>query len=395
MHCRWTALAALFLAAASCARSDDVERPPPPNAPAVVEAVRFTDIPGWRFDSVAEALPAFARTCAVLSGRSPDTPIGSNRRSGKARDWIRACKAMPHAGASPEESREYFESWFTPHRVATDESPKGLFTGYFEADLIGSRKRETTFTIPIYHRPKDLVLVNLGDWRKDLAGRRISGRVINGRLKPYHSREEIEAGRLDRKADPLVWLDDPVDAFFLHIQGSGRVVLPDGAAIRIGYDGHNGHSYYAIGRHLIEIGAIPRKEISMQSIRSWLEKHPKQMATVMNLNPSYIFFRERDRSGPLGAQGVVLSPGRSLAVDPRNIPLGAPVWIDVDYLDERGKPLRRLMVAQDTGGAIKGVVRGDVFWGNGPAAERLAGRMKASGTYFVLLPKKILGSRSR
>ncbi|MBM85437.1 MAG: murein transglycosylase [Rhodospirillaceae bacterium] len=391
----WTAAVVFSLVAASCAKPDDLTRPARLKGSPAFEAVRFTDLPGWRLDSVAAALPAFARSCAVIAKRSPNVPMAINQYAGIVQDWADACKAIPQSELNAEQARGYFETWFTPYRVMGNDPEMGLFTGYFEADLLGSRHKDKKFTIPIYRRPRDLVLVNLGDWRNDLAGRRISGRVINGRLKPYYSRSDIRAGRLEGIVEPLVWLDDPVDAFFLHIQGSGRVRLSDGAAMRIGYDGHNGHAYYPIGRHLIETGAIPREGMSMQKIRAWLEKNPTQKDTVMNLNGAYIFFREVRGDGPLGAQGVVLSPGRSLAVDPRAIPLGLPVWIDVNYPDEAGKRLRRLMVAQDTGGAIKGPVRADIFWGNGSMAERLAGPMKAGGSYFVFIPKGRVSSRSR
>lgn len=306
---------------------------------------------------------------------------------GQAGNWAPACQSLPPDSSNHLVARRYFETWFRPYRVLSNGKADGLLTGYFEPSLRGSPTRSETFHVPLYQRPKDLVLVTLGDWRAKFRGERIAGRLINGRLKPYHSRAEIEAGALAEKAEPLVWVDDPIDAFFLHIQGSGRVSLPDGGMLRVGYDGHNGHVYHAIGRDLLKAGAIRKKDISLQSIRAWLKEHPDRMHEAMNRNPSYIFFRAIQGDGPIGAQGVPLTPGRSLAVDPTRLPLGAPVWVDADYQDETNSPLRRLMIAQDTGGAIRGAVRGDVFWGHGDKARALAGQMKATGRLYLLLPR--------
>jgi membrane-bound lytic murein transglycosylase A len=185
----------------------------------------------------------------------------------------------------------------------------------------------------------------------------------------------------------IVWVDDPVDAFFLHIQGSGRVRMEDGSVIRLGYAGHNGHAYFAIGRELVRRGNMTVDQVSMQSIRAWMEIHSEQAADLMLLNPSYIFFKEIDGGGPIGAQGVILTPGRSLAVDRRYVPLGVPVWLDTADPLKPGKPWRRLMVAQDTGGAIKGIVRGDIFFGYGDTAAKQAGRMRQQGHVYLLLPR--------
>jgi membrane-bound lytic murein transglycosylase A len=349
--------------------------------------VEFSEVPGWSSDQMATALPAMRRSCARLLKAAPDRWMTDRSVGGRAGDWAPACEQIPPKVADDETARRYFQTWFRPYRVSSGGDPNGLFTGYFEPNLKGALVRSAAFNVPIFERPKDLILATLGDWRQNLRGERIAGRVINGRLKPYHSREEIEAGALDAKGKPLVWVDDPVDVFFLHIQGSGRIVLPDGGIMRVGYDGHNGHVYRAIGRDLLKAGAIKKSDISLQSIRAWLNAHPDQMAAMMNRNPSYIFFREIKGEGPIGAQGVPLTPGRSLAVDPKILPLGAPVWIVSDYQDEKNRPLRRLMIAQDTGGAIRGAVRGDVFWGHGDEAGKLAGPMKASGQLYLLLPK--------
>jgi membrane-bound lytic murein transglycosylase A len=231
----------------------------------------------------------------------------------------------------------------------------------------------------------------LGSFADDLKGRRIAGRVSNGNLVPYYDRSEIEHGALQGKRAELLYLADPVDAFFLQIQGSGRVTLPNGGLVRVTYAGQNGRPYVPIGRVLSASGDIPADQVSMQSIRAWLNAHPDHAADVMNQNPSYVFFRELPNSnqseGPPGALGVPLTPGRSIAVDRGFIPLGAPVWIDTtDPLD--GSALQRLMVAQDLGGAIRGAVRADLFFGWDKQAAERAGKMRQKGQEYVLLPKQ-------
>jgi membrane-bound lytic murein transglycosylase A len=203
---------------------------------------------------------------------------------------------------------------------------------------------------------------------------------------PYYSRSDIEAGRAPAGGRELLYAEDAVELFFLHIQGSGRVLLEDGRAVRVGFAGKNGRPYYAIGRELIRRGALDEEHMSMQTIRAWLADHPDEAAAVIAMNPSYVFFRELDGPGPIGAQNIVLTPGRSLAVDPAFIALGVPLWLETEE-PLSGASLRRLVVAQDTGGAIKGPVRGDLFWGTGAAAGERAGAMKAEGRYYLLIPK--------
>ncbi|MBU2089727.1 MAG: MltA domain-containing protein, partial [Alphaproteobacteria bacterium] len=258
-----------------------------------------------------------------------------------------------------------------------------------EAELSGSLTRTARHTVPLHRRPDDLVMVDLGQFRDELKGQRIAGRVIDGSLKPYESRQQIVGGALDSRRLEILWVDDPVDAFFLQIQGSGRVTLADGRVIRVGYAGQNGHPYVAIGRELIAKGELTRENVSMQSIRAWLAANPGRADEIMNSNPSYVFFRELPGEGPVGAQGVALTPLRSLAVDRRFVPLGTPVWLDVDHPDSGAPRLRQLVVAQDVGGAIRGPVRGDLFWGHGKDAADKAGRMKSTGFYYLLLPKAL------
>jgi membrane-bound lytic murein transglycosylase A len=231
-------------------------------------------------------------------------------------------------------------------------------------------------------------MVELGQFRPDWRGQRTAGRVVDGQLVPYPARAEIAAGALDGRAPVIAWAADPIDVFFMEIQGSGRLVFDDGRALHVSYVAQNGHPYVAIGREFIARGILPRDQVSMQSIRAWLQANPGPAAAeMMNSNPSYVFFRALDDDGPIGAQGVPLTPGRSLAVDRKFLPFGLPIWLDADDPLDPAQRVRRLVVAQDTGGAIRGPVRGDVFWGAGAEAAEKAGRMRSAGRYWLLLPR--------
>ena len=353
--------------------------------------VTFAELPGWREDAVAEVLPAFRQSCAKLGTEPDDSRGGPERTSLRVRDWRAACAALASVGdGDGAAARAYFERWFLPYRAGNGGEAEGLFTGYYEPELHGARERSGRYATPLYGPPADLVMVELGEFDASLEGRRIAGRVLDGALKPYATRAEIEAGALDGMAPVLLWVDDPIEAFFLQIQGSGRVVLGDDAVVRVGYAGWNGRRYRAIGKSLVERGAMTLDETSLQSIRAWLRAHPDEAKAVMDENSAYVFFRENAGDGPIGAEGVVLTPGRSLAVDPRFVPLGLPIWLDIES-PEPGQRLRRLVIAQDTGSAIKGPVRGDLFWGFGPEAETMAGRMRAKGGYYLLLPETAAG----
>lgn len=349
--------------------------------------VSFSDIPGWAADQHSEALGAMVRSCAVLLGRSDFADAGPGPEFGKVSNWRGACAAAGSVAAGDiAAARAYFERWFQPYRASNRGRSGGFLTGYFEPELRGSRVADSRYSVPLYKRPVDLVTVELGEFRDILKGERIAGRVVDGRLRPYASRDAIDAGALASSGLELLWVDDPVDAFFLHIQGSGRVVLEDGSVVRVGYAATNGHPYTAIGRELVARGALPREAVTMQSIRNWLVANPAEAKAVMARNASFVFFRELDGDGPVGTQGITLTPGRSLAVDTRYIALGAPVWIDTFDPLSADSSLRRLMVAQDTGGAIRGPLRGDVFWGHGEAAAERAGRMQSEARLFLLLP---------
>ncbi|NUB11763.1 murein transglycosylase [Azospirillum brasilense] len=383
-------LAAAFLI--GCERKEEEAKAPPPPPPEklVLTPVAFAALPGWSADRVAEAVPAFQRSCAKVRALAADRSIGPDGVGGKAADWQAPCAELAKLPPGDDAAaRAYFEAWFTPYAAANNEERRGLFTGYYEVELKGSRTPDPAFPVPLYKRPDDLVMVDLGEFADRWKGERTAGRVTAGRLKPFEDRAAIEAGALSGKGLELVWLQDPIATFFLHIQGSGRVSFPDGTETRVGYAAQNGHKYVAIGRGLIDRGALKREEVSLQTIRAWLQANPGEAAALMNKNPSYVFFQELKGEGPNGAQNVALTPGPSLAIDSKFLPYGVPVWLDAeDPLDAQTR-LRRLLIAQDTGGAIRGPVRGDVFWGHGPEAEEKAGVMKSAGEYYVLLPKTV------
>lgn len=372
----------------ACARFQPTPPVPPTDPGFALEPVSFASLSGWDRDAQSPALAAFARSCSVLAGRLGVTPIG--KIDTVRADWRQACAAAERVPAGDDLSaRAFFAEWFTPYAVSGNEGRDGIFTGYYEAELKGSWTRHGPYRTPIYARPDDLVTLDASELRKRPNGARATGRVADGRLVPYPNRAEIDGGALAGRGLEILWVDDAVDAFFLHIQGSGRVAMEDGAVVRLGFAAKNGHAYTAIGRELVAEGAIEAAEVSMQTIRAWLADYPSRAAAMMARNASYIFFRRLAGEGPVGSQGVALTPGRSLAVDPRFVPLGAPVWIDTVDPVAPEKPLRRLVVAQDTGSAIVGPVRGDLFWGFGAWAAMRAGSMKARGRLFVLLPRDV------
>jgi len=346
---------------------------------------RFSDLPGWHDDHVAEGLAALLRSCAELGKRADSAVFGPPELHMTVADWRPACAAAAQTAQDDESARHFFERYFIPYLAGNNGESEGLFTGYYEPLLHGARERGGAYQTPLLKRPPDLVTVELGRFRPAWRGERIAGRVVHGALLPYQSRAQIVHGALDPLHLTLLWVDDPIGAFFLQVQGSGRVELSDGSTVQLGYDGQNGQPYVAIGKLLADRGVMPRAAVSLQSIRAWIEAHPTEGPALMDENPSYVFFRVLAGDGPVGSEGVVLTPGRSLAVDRRFIPLGAPVFLATTG----DAPLHRLMVAQDTGGAITGPVRGDVFWGFGAEAEAKAGGMRAEGCYYLFVPAGI------
>jgi len=357
--------------------------PRPPLPPHLeLTRVSFADLPGWRDGDEAAALPALLKSCGALAKLPDDARLGV---AGLAGDWRRPCTdAAALTNPTADTARNFFETEFAPFAAADNGKTDALVTGYYEPELAGARRQSARFAVPILARPLDLVSADLGAFRPAWRGERISGRVVGSALVPYWTRAQIEAGALNRFHLALLYAADPIDLFFLQVQGSGRVRLADGRTVEIGYAGENGRAYVALGKLLVERGAMTLDQVSLQSIKAWLRAHPDDAKTLMDDNPSYVFFRVLPGGAPIGAEGVELTPGRSLAVDPRFVPLGVPLWLDVAQGDSA---IRRLVVAQDTGGAISGPLRGDLFWGAGETAEARAGPLRAVGRTFLLLPK--------
>lgn len=343
-----------------------------PTPPGIGKPVAYSRLPGWSSDRHAQAWPALLQSCL--------------RRGGEP-DWAALCSAA-QAAPAPDDAgaRRFFETWFQPHLLhAQDGGREGLITGYYVPVLEGSRTQTPRFRYPVYERPPDLLTVDLGALYPELRGKRVRGRLDGARVVPYYSRAEIEQQAL--QASVLAWVDDPVALFFLQVQGSGRIRLRDGSLLHVGYADQNGHPYVAVGRCLVERGALKLEDVNLASIRSWLQAHPDQADAMLRCNPSYVFFTAREGNGAaVGALNVPLTARRSAAVDPSYIPLGAPLWVDTT-LPGDDAPYRRLMLAQDTGGAIRGPVRADLFWGEGEEAERMAGMMKQRGRLYLLLPR--------
>lgn len=360
---------------------------PTDQTPLILNPAQFDDLPGWEDEDFKDLAIAFERSCNRIGKTPSDRAFAAFPQGGTYKDWQEACAEFSNVNhKSPQAMRYFFETNFQPWIATAAGHKDGLFTGYYEASLKGSRQKTGPYKYPLHSRPSDLVMVNLGEFRESLKGERIAGRVVDGQLKLYEDRADITKGRWPHNDHTLVWVDDPVDAFFVQIQGSGVVQLDDGSVMRIGYAGQNGHPYYAIGRELIRRGYLEKDEVSMQSIREWLNANPQEAEEIMNTNPSYVFFKEQDQ-GATGGEGVVLTAGRSLAVDRSKIPYGLPVWLDVEEPSKGAGAIRRMLIAQDTGGAIRGAVRGDVYWGYGSYAEQMAGVMKSEGRYWFLLPK--------
>lgn len=374
---------ALLLGACAAEQAPPTPATPPAAQPRLgLEPISFADLPGWGEDSAAEVLPALKRSCDRLLRLPTDRSIGQDGVAGTAADWYAACAAAARVPAGDDAAaRALFETHFIPWRVSESGKADGLITGYFEPEIAGSRQRRGRFTQPVLGRPNDLVSVDLGRFRPELRGEQIVGRVEFGRLLPYPTRAEIDNGALDGRAPVLAWTDDPIAFAIMQIQGSGRIRFEDGSVQRLGVAASNGHKFVGLGALLREEGV---EAGSMPAIRAWLSAHPDRAAPLMARNPRYIFYAVNQGDGPLGTEGVPLTPLRSVAIDPRFLPLGAPLWLDTT--DPDGRPLRRLVMAQDTGAAIKGAVRADLFWGGGEPAFQAAGRMKSTGRLTLLLP---------
>ncbi len=357
-------------------------KPPSVVAPAKPPAVEigalrpgaWRDLPEWQADDPSAAWSPFRTSCRALV---------------KQDAWRDVCTvAESMVDPDRDTARRFFEANFTPFQlINADGSEEGLITGYYEPLLRGARKPSARYRFPVFGVPDDLLVLDLTEVYPELKGMRLRGRLEGRRVVPYFDRSQIEQGRAAVAGKEIAWVDDPIDLFFLQIQGSGRIALESGETIRVGYAEQNGHPYRSIGRLLAERGDLPLEKTSMQGIKAWAEANPGKLTELLNQNGSYVFFRElpADTAGPPGALGVPVTPRRSVAVDARYVPLGAPVYIATTW-PLSSRPLNQLMLAQDTGGAIRGAVRADFFWGFGEDAGREAGRMKQPLRMWVLLP---------
>lgn len=387
----------LVLLSTSCALPREMGQPPsttaavavkPPTlstwGPKVLErsqnlqAVSWAEIIAWRQEDPRPALGAFLKSCESLSRRNA---------------WAEVCAEARRCDSSDQGAvQRFFQENFVPHRVINEDgSHLGLVTGYYVPDLEGSLVQTGRFRHPVYGRPADLLVVDLASIHPTLSNYSLRGRVDGQRLVPYWTRGEIDSGQVRLPAPVLCYVEDPVDLFFLQVQGSGRILLTNGETMIINYAEQNGHPYSSIGKLLLDRGEMTPHQMSMQNIRDWGRRNPDKLVQLLAENPRYVFFRrlEGGLQMPPGAQGIPLTSGYSLAVDPRTTPLGAPVFMSTTWPNST-QPLHRLMVSQDTGGAIKGPVRADFFWGMGNEAGVRAGRMKQRGRMWVLLPKASL-----
>jgi len=336
--------------------------------------VAWTDLPGWPQDNHVEAMPALLMGCRVLA---------------KQAAWRDSCEAA-FAVKGREAATRFFESYFTPYRLTTAQGvAEGFITGYYEPTIRGSRKPSARNKYPVYGVPDDMLLLDLGDLAPELKSAAPRVRIEGKRVVPYHTRTIIDGEDAPLRGREIAWVDDLIDLFFLQVQGSGRINLEEGGVMRVGFAGHNGHTYRSIGRVLVGRGELTVERASMQGIKGWAKANPGKLTELLNQNPRYVFFRELPgtdgNTSPPGALGVPLTPLRSIAVDPRYVPLGAPVHITTTW-PNTAKSLQRLMLAQDIGGAIRGTVRADFFWGAGEMAAREAGRMQQPLRMWVLLP---------
>ena len=381
----WLALMALLLAGCAAVAPvpptplpapclcPPVEVPVPPKpAEKPLQPANWSDLPGWGSDDLLPAFDAFVKSCKVLERQAR---------------WSGVCASA--RGADNNDLRAWFEAQLQPWQlVNADGGRDGLITGYYEPVIKGSRGQDKTYRYPVFGVPNDLITVDLSAVYPELRNMRLRGRIEGRKLVPYYSRAEWTQQETRRADDAIMWASDPIDLFFLQIQGSGQVDLTDGQRVRISYADQNGYPYRAVGKWLAEQGEMKIEQTSMQGIKAWAAANPKRLQELLNANPSMVFFRELpvEGSGPPGALSVALTPERSIAVDSRSTPLGSPVWL-ATTLPNSEEPLQRLMLAQDTGGAIRGPVRADFYWGSGAEAGLMAGKMKQKGRMWALLPK--------
>ena len=449
---------ALSCGLASCAqmqkmgkKSDVLDTP---DTLANLELVKsdFGSLPNWEQDNLKGVIPALKSSCDSLAKQKKSaTSLWPEATISTPEQWLLPCKKLndlvkglpsdkpPTTAMVRTFLQDTFTPWWAVNTNGEDgRTALGLFTGYYEPEIYASRIRHGNYTVPIYDKPKDLVEIELGDFRPDLKGRRLSGRLQDGHLKPYPDRAAIDAKPLSPEvATVIAWARDDVDVFFLHIQGSGMLLIDNAdelaktpenlkqtktqdftknpnyelnyRQLRVGYSAQNGQPYYAIGRTLIKQGDLKPEDVSLQAIREWIDTNPDKAKALLHSNPSYIFFSVKSLqnsqklgsnaidvgagllpTGPDGATGVPLTPERSLAIDDAILPYHLPLWLVASPPMPDEPAIARILVGQDTGGAIIGTIRGDVFWGRSPRAEYLAGHMKSTGSYAVFLPKGVV-----
>jgi len=361
----------------ACPACPAAEPPKPAEKP--LQAADWSDLPGWGEDDPATVFTAFVASCRSLERQEQWKPVCSSARS--------------VGDSSAATLRTWFEAQFQPWALVNpDGTRSGLITGYYEPILKGSRHKSRGYAHPVFGPPEDMIVVELAELYPELKHLRLRGRLEGRKLIPYYSRAEWTPQESKRSPEALLWIDDAIDLFFMQIQGSGQVQLADGSRVRLNYADHNGHPYRSIGRWLVERGELKPEQASMQGIKAWARSKPSRLAELLNANPSLVFFRELpvEGSGPQGAMGLALTPERSLAVDPRHVPLGAPIWLATTRPNSE-QAFTRLMLGQDTGGAIRGVVRADFYWGSGVAAGNQAGKMRQQGRMWVLMPRTYQG----
>lgn len=351
-----------------------------------LKAVNFEELSGWQNENFAEVIPVFAKNCAKIQ-KSNNPYIASESLKIKTSDLQEKCQKFSAQNIKTgAEFKKFMESEFKPYAVTDNGKAEGKFTSYYEAVINASYKKSTKYKYPIYGKPNDLIELNLHDFDKDLPNTRLVGRVENNKFVPYYNRRDIENKGIS--APIIMWGDDLVDIHFMQIQGSAIANMDDGTQVRIGYADNNGHKFKGIGSILISKGLIKPEDSSMPKIREWLRKNPDKAQDLMAENERFIFQKINHADGPLGAYGISLTAGRSLAVDTRYIPLGTMLWLETVSPDKRD--IHKVVFAQDIGSAIKGVVRGDYFWGYGEEALKYAGSMNSVGKYYLLVPKKTI-----
>lgn len=350
-----------------------------------LKETRFHALPGWEKENYDRALLAFKQSCTEIKNRPSQAPFSPSPFTGRVYEWQRICQAADHVNTK-KAAKQFFEYWFKPYRVQDTSGAPGLFTGYYLPLIHASLTKTKHNTVPIYGVPNDLVKLPAKTSQKLLVRQ-----FKQGKLLPYPDREAINHGAISKTAPVIAWTNDVVDLFFAQIQGSAIVELPNKQRFLLGYASGNGQPYTSIGKLLVDRGAIVKEQVSMRTIKTWLKQHPQQKHALLNQNASYVFFHPLSQEAPTGTERVNLTPGHSLAVDTRFIPLGAPLWLDTTVPAKKSgvfKPYRHIVIAQDTGGAINGIIRGDVYWGAGERAAFYAGEMKSSGEYFIFLPRK-------